>query len=105
MSDMTQISRTLGNIEAKVDGINVRLDTLNGKTARHDQRITQMEPTVQKMRHDAENREKLGLKMRERIIWAVSILVVLLLSQRLNIAIPKTTTDLVSPDEIVEPDN
>ena len=105
MSDMTQISRTLGNIEAKVDGINVRLDKLNSKTARHAQRIAGMEPTVDKMKHDAENREKLGLKMRERIIWAVSILVVLLLSQRLDISLPSTTTDLVSPDEIVEPSN
>ncbi len=102
---MTQISRTLGNIEAKVDGINVRLDKLNSKTARNAQKIAEMQLTVASIRRSAANKEKLGLQMRERIIWAISILVVvLLLSQRLNIELPKATTDLVE-DEIVELDN
>lgn len=34
-----QIMRSLGNLEGKVDGINERLDKLNGSVARHEKSI------------------------------------------------------------------
>lgn len=38
-----QLMRGLGNIEGKVDGINQRLDKLNGSVAKQEERIKSLE--------------------------------------------------------------
>jgi hypothetical protein len=41
----TEVSRSLGALEAGVKGINERLDKLNGSVARHEKRLGQLETT------------------------------------------------------------
>lgn len=39
----SEVSRSLGALEAGVEGINARLDKLNGSVARHEQRLNALE--------------------------------------------------------------
>ena len=45
MKTQDQILKALGNIEGKVDGINQRLDRVNGNIKNHDDRINEIEHT------------------------------------------------------------
>lgn len=50
-----QIMRALGNLEGKVDGINNRLDVLNGRVAKHDERLGNLDIS------DSKQNIKLGI--------------------------------------------
>jgi len=42
-----EIMRAIGNLEGKIDGINFRLDTLNGRVGKHDDKINIIESNQQ----------------------------------------------------------
>ena len=49
MENTKDIIRGLGRVEGKVDGINKRLDTMNGSISNHDTRINANETHIDKM--------------------------------------------------------
>ena len=84
MEDNHQIYEKLGTIHAEVIGINRRLDTLNGKVARHELRLNKGD--VDTSAHMADYNRSTAIKDRfqglvmQSTVTGVIVLVILILS-------------------------
>ena len=53
MNDLQDITRAIGRLEGKVDGINNRLDRINGSLGNHDDRINDLESSCSSIKGQA----------------------------------------------------
>lgn len=108
----TQTVRTLAVIQEQVSGINRRLDISNGRIAKSEDEVTSLKivdaQVLENLRHvtgqveewkresvkredeKRQGKQKLAISKRERIYWAVGVIVVMLVSFFLNTDISKT---------------